>query len=112
MTADELLKYLLALDDPRLAALKAALLTCAPVFLDISAGNGTPLLQIYTIKKGIAKEGGSSTEGYEDLLANLPGAQNREVSVLQVNTESKAFLVFTNEETKRVLGVLSGDRKS
>jgi hypothetical protein len=112
MSADDLLKYLLAADDPRLAVLKAALTISAPVFLDVSTGDGTPLLRMYSIRAGISKDRGARTEGYEDLLANLQNAQNRQVTVLHVNTESKAFLVFTDAETRRVFGVLSGDRKS
>jgi hypothetical protein len=81
MSADDLLKYLLtAADDPRLASLKAALTNSVPVFLDASTGDGTPLLRIYSIKSGIAKDRGTHTEGYQDLLSNLQGAQNRQVA--------------------------------
>jgi hypothetical protein len=111
MTANELLEHLITIDDPRLAVLKVALKTSAPVFLDVSTGEGTPLLRIYTIKAGMAKDKGSLTEGYEDLVANLKAAQNRQVTVLHVNLESKAFLVFADAETKHLFGVISGDRK-
>jgi hypothetical protein len=111
MSADDLLEYFLSVRDPRLAPLKASLADSAPVFLDVSTGDGTPLLRIYSVRAGIARDRSSHTEGYEDLLANLKEAQSRQVTVLHVNTEAKAFLVFSDAETKRVFGVLSGDRK-
>ena len=111
MTANELLQFLLHAADPKLASLKAALATSAPAFLQVTTGDGTPLFRIYTIKSEIAKDKGACIEGYEDLLPNLQGAQNRQVSILHINTKSKVFLVFTDAETNNVLGVLSADRK-
>jgi len=112
MNPDNFLKHVLSLDDPRLAPLRASLADSAPVFLDVSTGDGTPLLRIYSVRAGIARDKGSHTEGYEDLLTNLKDAENRQVDVLHVKTETKAFLVFSDAETNRVFGVLSGDLKS
>ena len=112
MNADDLLRYLLSVDDPRLAPLKVALADSIPVFLDTSTGDGTPLLRIYSTKAGIAKDRSSSTAGYDDLLRNLENARKRQVTVVHVNTETKAFLIFTDAEDKRVFGMFSGNRKT
>lgn len=111
MNADDLLKFVLATGDRRVAGLKAELESSVPEFLEVSSGDGSPLLRIYSVRAKIAQERGASTEGYEDLLANLSDARNRRVVVLHINLKSKAFLVFTDAETKRIFGVLSGDRK-
>lgn len=112
MTAKELLDRLLSTNDPRVGPLRLALAGSAPLFLDTSTGEGAPLLRIYSVRAGLAKDKGVPTQGYEDLLKNLPNAADRMVTVLHVNTEAKAFLVFTDAGTGLVLGVLSGDRKA
>jgi len=110
MDSRDFLQQLLGMDDPRLERLKAGVRQSEPTFLDLSSGDGTPLLRIYSIRAGIAAKAGSRTEGYEDLIANLGKAENREVTVLHVNTQTEAFLVFTDAETRSILGVLSGLR--
>jgi|SRR5579872_900339 hypothetical protein len=110
MEANNLLNYLLTVDDVRLGSLKASLAGTVPLFLDATTGDGTPLLRIYSIKAGLAKDRGRHTEGFGDLLTNFPDAQNRSVTILNVGTDTKTFLIFTDAETKRIFGVLSADR--
>jgi hypothetical protein len=110
--ADELLRHLLTVDDPRLFAFKTAIKQESPTYVGVSSGDGAPLFRIYSVKAKIAEDTGSHTDGYEDLLQNLKSVQAGQVAVLQVNMRSRTFMVFIDAETGRIFGVLSGSRKS
>jgi len=107
MSANELLDYILAADDARLFDLQSALKGAQPIFLEVVSGDGAPLWRIYSIRAEIAKEKEKDIKGFEDLLPNLEAAQHRKISVIDVITESRGFLVFVDTEAKHILGMLS-----
>jgi hypothetical protein len=111
MNANELLKQILAGSDSRLNVLREELDESSPESVYATSGDGTPLLSIYGVRAEINKHKGGGAQGYEDLLLNLRAAQDRQVAILVVNMQRVSFVIFVDVETKRLYGILSGDRR-
>jgi hypothetical protein len=94
----------------RLDPLEQALSGSKPTILEVTEGDGDELLGIYAIRTEIAAEKGKSVENYRDLLSNMQRERSKRIAVLHVGTHEEVFLVFTDRESKKILGVIPGVR--
>jgi hypothetical protein len=108
MNAASLLEYVLASSGIRLNPVRQSLSGTKPTILEITQGDGEPLLDIYSTRTEIAELKERSGENYRDLITNMRNERPRRVTVLHVGTSEKVFLVFTDSDNMKILGVIAG----
>jgi hypothetical protein len=108
MGASEVLAYIINNPDIRLDPLRNVLSDRAPSILEVTQGDGSALLEIYSIRTEIASAKQQFGENYRDLEVNLRNQRPRRVTVLHVGNDEKVFLVFIDSDNKQILGVIPG----
>jgi hypothetical protein len=108
MNAASLLEYVLANSDDRLNPVRQSLSGTKPAILEITQGDGEPLLDIYSTRAEIAELKGRSGENYRDLITNMKNERPKRITVLHVGTSEEVFLVFTDSDNGKILGVIPG----
>ena len=103
-----LLNDVLKTQDSRLGPLKDLLSTRQPTILEVTHGDGSALLETYSIRAEIAAEKGRASESYADLVISIKNRRPKSITVLHVGIEEAAFLVFTDSDDKQILGVIPG----
>jgi hypothetical protein len=79
-----------------------------PTILEVTHGDGSALLETYSIRAEIAAEKGRASESYADLVTSIKNRRPKNITVLHVGTDEVAFLVFTDADDKQILGVIPG----
>jgi hypothetical protein len=112
MDAAKLLEYVLENSDVRLNPIKQALSGRELAILEITHGDGQALLDIYSTRTEIAAQKGRSEENYKDLITNMKNERSKRVTVLHAGTKENVFLIFTDSDNRKILGVIPGYKPS
>ena len=80
--------------------------------LEITHGDGQALLDIYSTRTEIAAQKGRSEENYKDLITNMKNERSKRVTVLHAGTKENVFLIFTDSDNRKILGVIPGYKPS